>query len=111
MARRHWLARGAFGEADPRSIAKAESHPRPCACDLNQQFSGLERRWRRLAIGGAMPEPVTGNATLARLRSQHAQLTDIRHDIHAHPELGLETHRTADIVARLLKSWGIEVHR
>ena len=58
-----------------------------------------------------MPEPVTGNATLARLRSHHAELTGIRRDIHAHPELGLETHRTADIVARLLVSWGIEVHR
>jgi len=58
-----------------------------------------------------MPEPVIGNATLARLRSHHAELTGIRRDIHAHPELGLETHRTADIVARLLKSWGIEVHR
>src|SRR5262245_14755970 len=58
-----------------------------------------------------MPEPVIGNATLARLRSHHAELTGIRRDIHAHPELGLETHRTADTVARLLKSWGIEVHR
>ena len=35
----------------------------------------------------------------------------IRHDIHAHPELGLEEHRTADIVARKLAEWGIEVHR
>jgi amidohydrolase len=58
-----------------------------------------------------MPEPVAGNASLERLRSHHAELTGIRRDIHAHPELGLETHRTADIVARLLKSWGIEVHR
>jgi len=48
---------------------------------------------------------------LERARSYHDQLTEIRRDIHAHPELGLDTHRTADIVAGLLESWGIEVHR
>jgi hippurate hydrolase len=46
-----------------------------------------------------------------RVRSYHADLTGIRRDIHSHPELGLETRRTADLVAQLLKSWGIEVHR
>lgn len=50
-------------------------------------------------------------AALAKGKEYHAELTSIRRDIHAHPELGLETHRTADIVADLLKSWGIEVHR
>ncbi|MFT5509122.1 MAG: amidohydrolase [Hyphomicrobiaceae bacterium] len=51
------------------------------------------------------------NVTLEKVRSYHSELTEIRRDIHAHPELGLETHRTADIVAKLLESWGIEVHR
>ncbi|HEX5326803.1 MAG TPA: M20/M25/M40 family metallo-hydrolase, partial [Acetobacteraceae bacterium] len=41
----------------------------------------------------------------------HDELTAIRRDIHANPELGLEEHRTADIVARKLEEWGIEVHR
>lgn len=45
------------------------------------------------------------------MRTYQDALTAIRHDIHAHPELGLETHRTADVVAQLLTSWGIEVHR
>src|SRR5690348_9226679 len=45
------------------------------------------------------------------IRRYHAELTDIRRDIHAHPELGLEEHRTADLVARKLQEWGIEVHR
>ncbi len=36
------------------------------------------------------------------------ELTAIRRDIHAHPELGLEEHRTAAVVAEKLKSWGIE---
>ena len=34
-----------------------------------------------------------------------------RRDIHAHPELGYEEHRTGDLVASQLESWGIEVHR
>ncbi len=51
------------------------------------------------------------NPTLARIRTYHEALTAVRRDIHAHPELGLDTHRTADIVAGLLASWGIEVHR
>jgi len=46
-----------------------------------------------------------------RIRQYHADLTAIRQDIHAHPELGLEEHRTADLVARKLEEWGIEVHR
>jgi len=35
----------------------------------------------------------------------------LRRDLHAHPELCFEEHRTADLVARALTSWGIEVHR
>jgi hippurate hydrolase len=34
----------------------------------------------------------------------------LRRDIHAHPELGFEEHRTSKIVADLLGEWGIEVH-
>ena len=58
-----------------------------------------------------MLEATSAKATFERVRSYHAELAGIRHDIHAHPELGLETHRTADVVAKLLQSWGIEVHR
>ena len=35
----------------------------------------------------------------------------LRHDLHAHPELGFEETRTSDIVARLLAEAGITVHR
>ncbi len=38
-------------------------------------------------------------------------LTDIRRAIHAWPELAFQEVRTADTVARLLESWGIETHR
>ena len=40
-----------------------------------------------------------------------AQFGDIRRDLHAHPELCFEETRTAQRVAELLESWGVEVHR
>ena len=45
------------------------------------------------------------------IRKFHAELREIRHDIHAHPELGFEEDRTSAIVAGRLAAWGIEVHR
>ncbi len=45
-----------------------------------------------------------------RIRGYHAELKSIRHDLHAHPELGYEEARTARIVAERLAGWGIEVH-
>jgi hippurate hydrolase len=48
---------------------------------------------------------------LDRIRCYQQELAGIRRDIHAHPELGLEEHRTAELVARKLEEWGIEVHR
>ncbi len=41
---------------------------------------------------------------------QH-EFRDIRQDIHAHPELRFEEHRTSDLVARQLGEWGIPVTR
>lgn len=39
------------------------------------------------------------------------ELATIRRDLHAHPELGFEEHRTAARVAELLHAWGVdEVH-
>ncbi|OYR26773.1 hippurate hydrolase domain protein, partial [Brucella grignonensis] len=37
-------------------------------------------------------------------------LVAIRHDLHAHPEIGFKEKRTSKIVADLLRSWNIEVH-
>jgi amidohydrolase len=48
---------------------------------------------------------------IEQIRSFQSELTGIRQDFHTHPELGLEEHRTAGIVAAKLESWGIEVHR
>jgi len=44
------------------------------------------------------------------VRSQQVELTAIRRDLHAHPELGFEEHRTAEIVSRELDRLGIEHH-
>ncbi len=38
------------------------------------------------------------------------EMTGWRRDFHQHPELRFEEHRTAEQVAKLLASWGIEVH-
>ncbi len=40
-----------------------------------------------------------------------AELTQLRRDLHAHPELCFQEVRTADLVAGKLAEWGIEVHR
>ena len=45
------------------------------------------------------------------IRASQNEFAAIRRDLHANPELGLEERRTAEIVARNLESWGLEVHR
>jgi amidohydrolase len=49
-------------------------------------------------------------AALDTIRTWHDDLTAIRRDFHTHPEIGFTEHRTAAIVADLLRGWGIEVH-
>lgn len=39
------------------------------------------------------------------------ELTSIRRDLHAHPELGFQEERTSRVVTDLLESWGIDTHR
>jgi len=43
--------------------------------------------------------------------AEAAQMKAIRRDIHAHPELCFDEHRTSDIVAQCLGSWAIPIHR
>ncbi|MBU2534002.1 MAG: amidohydrolase [Alphaproteobacteria bacterium] len=58
-----------------------------------------------------MTTPGTGATPHDAILTFKDELIDIRRDIHANPELGMEEHRTSELVAGLLESWGIEVHR
>ncbi|MDB5743919.1 MAG: amidohydrolase [Polaromonas sp.] len=49
------------------------------------------------------------NSYFQRATSGIEEIVAIRRDIHAHPELGFEETRTAELVAERLASWGIEV--
>ncbi|MBM3601772.1 MAG: amidohydrolase [Alphaproteobacteria bacterium] len=46
-----------------------------------------------------------------RIAEFHQDMIRWRRDIHAHPETAFEEHRTSDVVAKTLESFGIEVHR
>ncbi len=52
---------------------------------------------------------MTEDAIAARIARHLPELTAIRRDIHAHPELGMEETRTASLVAERLRAWGLEV--
>ena len=59
-----------------------------------------------------MNQPVdTPALSIEHVRRHHAELTALRRDIHAHPELAFEENRTSDLVAQKLAGWGVEVHR
>src|SRR5579872_4411867 len=49
--------------------------------------------------------------TIDRIERFADELTAIRRDLHAHPEIGFEEIRTSGIVAEKLAQWGVEVHR
>jgi hippurate hydrolase len=44
------------------------------------------------------------------IASAAEDLVRIRHELHAHPEIGFEEARTSALVAEKLASWGVEVH-
>lgn len=48
---------------------------------------------------------------IERIAAWHEEMTALRRDIHAHPEIGFEEVRTSAIVAEKLANYGIEVHR
>jgi hippurate hydrolase len=49
--------------------------------------------------------------TLPDIQAFADDLTAIRRDLHAHPEIGFEEVRTSGLVAEKLAAWGVEVHR
>jgi hippurate hydrolase len=50
-------------------------------------------------------------ALVESIRRWLPELAALRRDLHAHPELAFQEHRTAALVVECLKSWGVEVHR
>jgi len=57
-------------------------------------------------MNAALPLPA-----LDEIRAHEAEMVEIRHQIHANPELAYEENATADLVAERLARWGYEVHR
>jgi hippurate hydrolase len=57
-------------------------------------------------MNAALPLPA-----LNEMRAHEAEMVEIRHRIHANPELAYEEHATAALVAERLARWGYEVHR
>lgn len=55
-----------------------------------------------------MTRPAVASMPMEAIRRFHSDLTTIRRDLHAHPELGFEEARTAGVVARSLELLGIE---
>jgi amidohydrolase len=58
-----------------------------------------------------MQERMAAMGITERIAQFHDDLTNWRRDIHAHPELGFEEHRTSDLVAEKLTQFGYEVFR
>jgi len=48
---------------------------------------------------------------LPAIAARRDRLVELRHDLHAHPELAFDEHRTSDRVADFLAAAGVEVHR
>ncbi|WP_109478706.1 M20 aminoacylase family protein [Paraburkholderia sp. C35] len=48
---------------------------------------------------------------IAEIQAFSEEMTAVRRDIHAHPELGYNVSRTADLVASKLEAWGLPVVR
>jgi hippurate hydrolase len=60
-----------------------------------------------MSLAHAAPEAATGPVALAPALVD--EFIAVRHDIHRHPEMAFDEHRTAQLVAEQLRSWGYQV--
>lgn len=51
------------------------------------------------------------DSVLPGIRVIEQEMVELRHHLHAHPELGFDEHETSRIVAERLTQWGYDVHR
>ncbi|HUN71176.1 MAG TPA: amidohydrolase, partial [Steroidobacteraceae bacterium] len=56
------------------------------------------------------PAATPPSPLLDRIHQLAADMREVRRDLHRHPELAYGETRTASVVAKLLRDWGIEVH-
>ncbi len=59
----------------------------------------------------AQASTALANTALTKLKEHHDEAKTWRRHLHAHPETSFEEVNTAQYVADLLTSWGIEIHR
>ena len=50
-------------------------------------------------------------SVLTSLKERAAPFVALRHDLHRHPELGLQEFRTSELLAEQLQAWGYHVTR
>jgi hippurate hydrolase len=62
----------------------------------------------RAATGASRRRLSTSHNLVPEIVASHAEFTELRRDLHAHPELGFEEERTAGKVAALLRAWGVD---
>src|SRR5512138_2050512 len=68
------------------------------------------RSTRGCGSSAALPIEATMTDPVSHIRGWHDELTALRRDLHMHPELGFDEHRTARAVCDKLAALGIEHH-
>src|SRR4029077_1206587 len=97
----------------PRSLSEPDTRIGHLALPEFSPGRGY-RVHRRTIIVPLWRRPPSGEShmpILAEVLDYHDDLTAIRRDIHAHPELAFAEQRTADLVAAKLAEFGCEVYR
>lgn len=78
------------------------------AAAVRPDYSNKVRSVRSQALSASV---IPAGALFEAIEAYQPELIAIRHDLHAHPELGYEEVRTAGIVERHLRSYGVdEIH-